>query len=93
MKTITLKQFKKELFRDKVAKKAYDDLEVEFSIISQIIDQRIKKGISQKDMAAKMGTQQPAIARFESGRYNPTLSFLKKVSEALGTKLKIKFEN
>ena len=86
----TLEQLKKEAFKNKAVKKAYDDLELEFSIIDQIISKRIKKGMSQKDLALKMGTKQPSIARFESGYYNPTISFLKKISEALDSKLEIK---
>jgi predicted transcriptional regulator len=81
---------KKESLRDKAVKMAYDDFDLEFSIINQIIDKRIKKGMSQKDLALKMGTKQPSIARFESGYYNPTVSFLKKISEALDSKLEIK---
>lgn len=85
-----LDRMKKAGFKKKAYKKAYDDLELEYSIISQLIDKRNKLGLSQKDMAKRMGTKQPAIARFESGLYNPTLSFLKKVSEALDSKLQIK---
>ena len=51
---------------------------------------RMNNKMSQKDLAKKLGTKQPAIARFESGAYNPTLSFLKKLSTALGGKLEIK---
>ena len=71
---------KKQALKDKKVAKAYEDLYLEFSIINQIIDKRIKKGMSQKDLALKMGTKQPSIARFESGYYNPTISFLKKIS-------------
>lgn len=84
-----LTRIKKEVFKNKAAKKAYDDLELEFSIIDQIIAKRLEKGMSQKDLALKMGTKQPSIARFESGRMNPTISYLSKVSKALGSKLKI----
>ena len=83
-------KLKKKILKDKATKKAYDDLELEYSIIDQIIAKRIKLGMSQKDLAKKMGTKQPSIARFESGYYNPTISFLKKVSEALDSKLKIR---
>ena len=81
---------KKQALKNKGVMKAYNDLDLEFSIISQIIDKRIKKGMSQKDLALKMGTKQPSIARFESGDYNPTVSFLKKISKALDSKLEIK---
>ena len=71
-------------------KKAYEDWEPEFTIVRALIKMRIEKKMSQKDLAKKLGTKQPAIARFESGAYNPTLSFLKKLSTALGGKLEIK---
>lgn len=85
-----LNTIKNKALKNKQVAKAYSDLDLEFSIINQIIAKRIKKGMSQKDLALKMGTKQPSIARFESGYYNPTISFLKKVSEALDSKLEIK---
>ncbi len=55
-----------------------------------IIRKRIESKMSQKDLAKKLGTKQSAISRLESGNYNPTLSFLKKLSTTLGGKLEIK---
>ena len=81
---------RRKWMKDLKFKKAYDDLEPEFAIIRALIKMRIEKKMSQKDLAKKLGTKQPAIARFESGAYNPTLSFLKKLSTALGGKLEIK---
>jgi predicted transcriptional regulator len=83
-------KLKSEALKDPKVKEAYDSLELEFSIIRQILDKRLKRGISQKDLAKKIGTGQSAISRLESGRYNPSLSFLKKISEALGSKLEVK---
>ena len=80
----------KKMMKDPKFKKAYDDLEPEFAIVEAMIKMRLKNKMSQKDLAKKLGTKQPAIARFESGAYNPTLSFLKKLSTALGGKLEIK---
>lgn len=81
---------RKKWMKNAKFKKAYNDLEPEFAIIRALIKMRIEKKMSQKDLAKKLGTKQPAIARFESGVYNPTLSFLKKLSTALGGKLEIK---
>lgn len=76
--------------KDPKFKKAYQDLEPEFSIIQQSIEKRIKNKMSQKDLAKKLGTKQSAISRLESGTYNPTLSFLKKLSRAFGGRLEVK---
>jgi len=81
---------RKKWMKDPKFKKAYNDLEPEFVIVRAMIKMRLKNKMSQKDLAKKLGTKQPAIARFESGAYNPTLSFLKKLSTALGGKLEIK---
>jgi len=70
-------------------KRAYDDLELEFTLIHAILDQRVRKGITQKQLAEKVGTKQSAIARFESGNSNPTLAFVKKLSRALDLKLTV----
>jgi len=80
---------KKELLRNPAFKREYDALEVEYALIRQIIDKRLKKGLSQKDLAEKVGTKQSAISRLESGRYNPSLVFLDKVARALEGKLQI----
>ena len=81
---------RKKWMKDPKFKKAYYDLEPEFAIVRAMIKMRLKNKMSQKDLAKKLGTKQPAIARFESGAYNPTISFLKKLSSALGGKLEIK---
>ena len=83
------KQLKRELLKDKEIKQAYERLEPEFAVIEMIIKKRIKEGLSQKELAQKIGTKQSAISRLESGAYNPTVSFLQKVVEALDAKLKI----
>ena len=89
---IKFKSFKllhEKWMRDPEYKKAYDDLDIEFRLISAILDQRTRKGVTQKQLAEKVGTKQSAIARFESGASNPTLAFLKRRSEALDLKLTV----
>ncbi len=85
----TFKQSMEEFFRDPENKKAYDSLEVEFKIHDALIETRIQKKLTQKQLASKLGITQSALARFESGRTNPTLSFLQKITSGLGLKLTI----
>jgi len=85
----TFSQFKKESLKRPGVKKAYGDLELEFKLIEAIIEKRIKKGLTQKQLAAKMRTKQSAIARFETGHANPTLSFIKKLADALNVKIEV----
>lgn len=72
-------------------KAEYDKLQPEFAVIQAILDARIKKGLTQNDLAKKIGTKQSVISRLESGRANPSVAFLKKLAEALNSSLQIKF--
>lgn len=83
------RQFKKNLLRDKKIKKAYNELEPEFALIRLLIKKRIEKGLTQAQLARKIGTKQSAISRLESGMYNPTLQLLSKLAKALDADLKI----
>jgi len=58
-------------------------------IVTQIIKLRIAKGITQKELAEKLGTKQSAISRLENMSANPTLKFLYKVLKTLGGEIKI----
>ena len=70
------KDLRKELLSDPEVKKEYDRLAPRYAVISTIIEARIKKGMTQKDVADKIGTKQSAIARLEAGNTNPTIKFL-----------------
>jgi len=86
----TLAQFKKEAFKRPGLRKAYVEIKPEIQIIRALIISRNKKGMSQRKLAEKIGVPQSALARFETGNINPTLSFLQKVTAGLGLKLVIK---
>lgn len=85
----TFKQSMEEFLKDPAKKKAYDSLEVEFKIYNALVRARIEKKLTQKELAKKLGITQSNLARFESGRTNPTLSFLQKITSGLGLKLTI----
>ncbi|MBU0577134.1 helix-turn-helix transcriptional regulator [Patescibacteria group bacterium] len=83
------KDFKKQALKDKKIRKEYDNLSSEFAIAESLIEIRLGKGLTQAQLAKKIGTKQSAIARLESGNYNPTVNFLKRIAEALNLKLNI----
>ena len=85
----THKQVMEEFLKDSQNKEAYDSLLVEFTIYNALVKARIEKKLTQKQLAKQLGIAQSALARFESGRTNPTLSFLQKVTSGLGLKLTI----
>ena len=64
-----------------------------YDLYKEIIKLRIKAGLTQKQLAEKARTSQPAIARLESGSYkNVSMAFLRKIGEALGAVPVLKFK-
>ncbi len=86
----TYKNFKNELLKDPEFKKEYEKIDPRYEAIKQTIEARIKSGLTQKEIADRMGTKQSALARFESGNYNPSLEFLQRLAKALNTTFTLK---
>jgi len=85
-------EFLEESLKNPKIKAEYDKLEPEFAVIEAVLKARVQKGITQEQLAKKIGTKQSAIARIESGNANPSIGFLQKLAEALGKKLVIQFK-
>ena len=52
------KNIKKQLLKNREVKKSYDELEGEFNVVRLIIKKRIETGITQAELAQKIGTKQ-----------------------------------
>ena len=89
-KYIDMRDWHRESMRDPAFRKEFNALKPKYDLIRAILDARIKRGVTQKELARRVGTTQSAIARFESGAGNPTLDFLSKVSSAVGAKLEVR---
>ena len=83
--------WKEKALKDPEFKREYDRQQPEFALIRAVLDARMKKGLTQEDLADKIGTKQSVISRLESGRANPSFAFLKKLAQAFNSKLEIKF--
>jgi DNA-binding XRE family transcriptional regulator len=70
----------------------YEALEEEFALAGALIRARAAADMSQHDIARHMGTSQPAVARLEGGKSNPSLATLRRYAAAVGAKLVIGFE-
>ncbi|OGD87134.1 hypothetical protein A3I53_03440 [Candidatus Curtissbacteria bacterium RIFCSPLOWO2_02_FULL_40_13b] len=88
---VTAEQFHRKLLANPKVKKAYDDLQPEFAIARSIIEARIKNNISQEELARKMGTGQAVISRLEGANASPSLSLIKRLANALGLKVELRF--
>ncbi|MEI9989576.1 MAG: helix-turn-helix domain-containing protein [Rhizomicrobium sp.] len=78
--------------KDPAYRAAYAALDEEFALAAALIAARTSADLSQQDIAKRMRTSQPAVARLEGGRGNPSLETLRRYARATGTQLKITFE-
>lgn len=70
---------------------AYQSLELEYVLVTQMIRARAKAGLTQDNVAELMGTTKSAVSRLEAaGKHAPSLSTLKKYAAAVGCDLQIK---
>lgn len=58
-----------------------------------VIRHRARLGLSQKELAERVGTSHSAISRIESGRHRTSVATLKRLAEALELRLVVGFES
>ena len=92
MMAIALKKVAKRWMREPGFKEGYDALEDEFALASQLIEARSRAGLTQAEVAERMGTSQSTVARLESGGAKPSLSTLKRFATATGARVRITLE-
>ena len=72
-------------------KKYYEECGKQLEIAYKILQIREQIGMSQKELARKIGTTQSNIARMETGEQNFTANTLQKIASAFSRNLKIEF--
>lgn len=84
---------RKELLKNKKVRTKHDKLLPEYQLAKSIIHQRLKKKMTQLDVAKKTGMPQPTIAMVEGLTHGlPRLATLKKIAKALDAELIIKLQ-
>ena len=87
-------ELKRKALNKKGVRAEYEALEPEFTLLKSLLSARKKAGLSQAEIAKRMGTKPPAITRLESsltsGKHSPSLATLKKYVEVLGYRLEIR---
>lgn len=72
-------------------REAYEALEAEFTLATALIRARAEAGLTQEQLAARMGTKQEVVARWEGGKVMPSTRTLTRLANATGTTLRISF--
>ena len=89
----THKQMLQSWMQDTEFKKEYDALAGEFALFDALLKARQAAGLTQAEVAERMGTQTSAVARLEAGggsqKHSPSIATLQKYAEAVGCRLEI----
>jgi DNA-binding XRE family transcriptional regulator len=74
---------------------AWDALEEEYAALEGLLSARKTAGLTQEELADRMGTTKSAISRLESSlrneKHSPSFATLKKYANACGKKLVVQF--
>ena len=91
-KTIPFAKIAAKWRKDPEFMREYDALEEEFALAAALIKARSDAGLTQEELAQRMGTTQSVIARLEGGKSRPSTTTLAKLAKATGTRLRVSFE-
>jgi DNA-binding XRE family transcriptional regulator len=87
-----LDQLKTELLKSPQTRAAYDELSEEFETARELIAARSLAGLTQGEVAERMGTTQSVIARLESGKQAPSLRTVQRYARAVGARAVLRLE-
>lgn len=88
-----LKEYRRSLMEDPEAAAAHQRLRPKLELGRQILELRLERGWTQKELAKKAGTKQANISRLENALLNPSIEMLQKVANALGAELEAKIRS
>lgn len=72
-------------------KEAYDALEEEYAMVAELLAARRRAGLTQEDVAERMGTTKSAVCRLEGRRkHAPSLPTLKRYAAAVGHRVEVR---
>ena len=86
-------ELNEEALSNPATRAAYEEMETEFSLLRQMLEARRKAGLSQAQVADRMGTKAPAVTRLEAslsnGKHSPSLATLRRYAHAVGCALQV----
>jgi predicted transcriptional regulator len=88
----TLKSLKTELLADPDTRAEYNAMATEFNMARELIAARSRAGLTQGEVAARMGTTQSVVARLESGRRAPSMRTVERYAQAVGARAVVHLE-
>lgn len=86
----SMRELKKKWMQNPTFQKEYEALEPEFALARTLIEARTNAGLTQEEVAERMGTTQSVVARLEGGGSLPSIKTIRRYAEATGTRPEIR---
>ena len=90
-KPLTFNDFLNEQMQDPESRREWEATEAEYQIKKAMVEARIRRDLTQKQLSELTGIAQADISRLENGSANPSLATLRKLAKGMGMRLKIEF--
>lgn len=92
---LTHEELQQQALANPDVQEAYNQLSLEFELLRMMLRARQAAGLSQADVAERMGTKREAVVRLESslasGKHSPSLATLQKYAHAVGQRIEVRF--
>ena len=93
---LTHKELVKKMLKKPAVRAAYEAQAEEFVLLDELLRARQRAGLTQAEVAKRMGTKTPAVARLEGGggnkRHSPSIATLRKYANAVGCRLVVQLK-
>lgn len=86
----SLAKLRGQLLTDPEVKAEYDRLGPIFAVVGEMVEARQQAGLTQAEVASRMGTTQSVVARLEAARHMPTFDMVARYAAAIGRKLDVR---
>ncbi len=88
---IRWEDLEKKWMKDPKFVSEWEKVEPEYQLARSLIGARLEKKMTQTELARKIGSKQPVVSRIEAMASLPSVSLLKRIADALNTRLVIRF--
>lgn len=85
----SLAKLRQKLLTDPDVKAEYDRLGPIFAVVGEMIEARQAAGLTQTEIATRMGTSQSVVARLEKARHMPTFEMIARYAAAIDRRIDI----
>ena len=86
----SLANLREEILADPQAQAEYERLGPIVAVVGEMVDARQSAGLTQAELARRMGTSQSVVARLENARHMPTFDLMSRYAQALDRRIEVR---